>query len=328
MSRVWALSRTTNMGFSVELAPAGIVLTHWDTQAGTNSKEVCRPKAVAELLRFWHYALEGITPNYTLADFFSLVDLRDIDVLAGLLTCDVGALVVEARVASQATAAPARSYLLVSNSSWAHADSQPLGNAQGRHTLSCDVSAYGPDLTSRGKVTPSGIGMCPISDILHFPLRYDPTLIFHAPDSEEPLFTTSMTITFGQFVHALFWELGYWRAQPNLSWHPDLIYASEPEAYSQRADACVADLFDIEVEREKIEAFTPPTPLDNALRAMDKHGANLCQTPGVLGLIIEGVQDAHLVVLVCDIDDMVNIPLTVDGVPVTCRHVDDWQFGP
>ncbi len=51
-----------------------------------------------------------------------------------------------------------------------------------------------------------------LCDMLHYPLRYNPRVSFEPEgrvSSGEPALDTSITITFGEFVHAIFWEIGY-----------------------------------------------------------------------------------------------------------------------
>lgn len=52
----------------------------------------------------------------------------------------------------------------------------------------------------------------PLSALVDLPLRYDPKVQFwsgHSASDGELLFETELTITFGEFLHAIFWEVGF-----------------------------------------------------------------------------------------------------------------------
>jgi hypothetical protein len=51
----------------------------------------------------------------------------------------------------------------------------------------------------------------PLSALIHLPIRYDPTVQFWSGSmrSGELLFETQLTITFGEFLRAIFWEVGF-----------------------------------------------------------------------------------------------------------------------
>jgi hypothetical protein len=50
----------------------------------------------------------------------------------------------------------------------------------------------------------------PVNELAHLPLRYNPAITFRAGRKEtDVLFDDRITITFGELVHAVFWELGF-----------------------------------------------------------------------------------------------------------------------
>jgi hypothetical protein len=52
--------------------------------------------------------------------------------------------------------------------------------------------------------------LSPVNELAHFPLRYNPAITFHDGRSGGAvLLEGGITITFGELVHAVFWELGF-----------------------------------------------------------------------------------------------------------------------
>jgi len=54
------------------------------------------------------------------------------------------------------------------------------------------------------------IEFSPVNELAHLPLRYNPSITFRGGrQEEEVLFQDGIGITFGELVHAVFWELGF-----------------------------------------------------------------------------------------------------------------------
>lgn len=56
------------------------------------------------------------------------------------------------------------------------------------------------------------LDLTPVSHLLNLPLRYNPNVQFRsgsAPGAGELLFETQLTITLGEFLQAIFWEIGF-----------------------------------------------------------------------------------------------------------------------
>src|SRR5215218_8212382 len=54
------------------------------------------------------------------------------------------------------------------------------------------------------------LDLSPVNQLVHLPLRYNPAIEFHDDlDGEEAVFADGISITFGELVHAVFWELGF-----------------------------------------------------------------------------------------------------------------------
>ncbi|HEX8244467.1 MAG TPA: hypothetical protein VF541_13255 [Longimicrobium sp.] len=53
--------------------------------------------------------------------------------------------------------------------------------------------------------------LTPVNELVHYPLRYNPAIAFHdgGPQGGEVILRDEITITFGEFVYAVFWELGF-----------------------------------------------------------------------------------------------------------------------
>ena len=52
--------------------------------------------------------------------------------------------------------------------------------------------------------------LSPVNELAHLPLRYNPAITFRAGRSEDNVVLEDrITITFGELVHAVFWELGF-----------------------------------------------------------------------------------------------------------------------
>jgi hypothetical protein len=84
------------MAFSLNLVPGGIEVRDWVD--GAETVEIARPTKVYELLRYWHWRLDGIDEHYTLGDLFALLrDVEGIELLSPMLACDVAAYMDESR---------------------------------------------------------------------------------------------------------------------------------------------------------------------------------------------------------------------------------------
>src|SRR3989304_5837644 len=79
-----------------------------------------------------------------------------------------------------------------------------------RSTAGCgDRRRGGPSLPG-----PYALDFTPVSALLLLPLRYDPRGQFWSGftgGAGEVLFQTELTITFGELLHAIFWEIGFHR---------------------------------------------------------------------------------------------------------------------
>ncbi len=55
------------------------------------------------------------------------------------------------------------------------------------------------------------LDFAPMGNLLHLPLRYNPRIRFESRDGypETLQFETEVTITFGEFIRAIFWEIGF-----------------------------------------------------------------------------------------------------------------------
>lgn len=200
------------MSFSVRLTRSG--LRHETHRDGETVVRIHAPTSVPELLRFWHYLLDGVDEDVTLGDLFRM--LRDVDgihALSGMLSCDVDAFLEEA---ARPTDAPARDvdYLVITNTAWVERDEDTP-----RYHLTRDMSGYGPwqepcagawsdeDEPRCGHI---GVDFCPVNEIVHLPLRYEPGVSFARERYGESVLDAELTITFGAFVHAVFWEIGFY----------------------------------------------------------------------------------------------------------------------
>ena len=67
------------------------------------------------------------------------------------------------------------------------------------------------DPESRGGIS---VSLTPVNELLEYELRYDPKIVF-ADDlyNGKTLLDTTIEITFGDFVHAVLWEIG-WHGDP------------------------------------------------------------------------------------------------------------------
>ncbi len=68
-----------------------------------------------------------------------------------------------------------------------------------------------PDIDPQHYAGALALDFTPVSQLLHLTLKYDPAVVFRTqqPDADAVVFDTQITITFGEFLHAIFWELGF-----------------------------------------------------------------------------------------------------------------------
>jgi len=69
-----------------------------------------------------------------------------------------------------------------------------------------------PDIDPERYEGPFALDLTPLSTLLHLPLRYNPNVRFWSgpgTGAGDLLFETQLTITFGEFLRAIFWELGF-----------------------------------------------------------------------------------------------------------------------
>lgn len=64
-----------------------------------------------------------------------------------------------------------------------------------------------PDAPRDGGIA---IEFTPVNELVHLPLRYNPKIVFGSErHGGEVLLETELTISFGEFVHAVLWEIGF-----------------------------------------------------------------------------------------------------------------------
>jgi hypothetical protein len=274
------------VSFAIRLTRQGFRRDVRDPDDAESDREII-PEDVFELLRYWHFTLDGIDDDYTLGDLITLLRGVDgIERLSGLLACDVAAFLAEAdkpptpdrddrmrfvqvhNVASltkyqedpdhpdeplewmDEAAAEEQDRLDAGVASltgerppWKLVDAtgdDPItgeprlrrlraprlhGRWIGPYHISRDFGGwgrwsepYGGFFAEHPEIDPASyeggyaLDFTPLQDLLHYPLRYDPTVEFwsdYPTGTGEKLLATTLTITFGELVHAIFWEIGF-----------------------------------------------------------------------------------------------------------------------
>ena len=204
--------------FSVTLTAAGLRYTRDDETVVTAT-----PATARELLRHWHWRLDGIEDGYTFGDLVALLRrVEDLGALSGLLECDVAAFLAEAALPCAAPHDSAIEYLEVYTvaemSGWATAPSRPVPPYtvwRGFHGWGVWEEPY-PGCWARengGEPMKGGIAAdyLPLDALLGYPLRYSGAVQFtdenFAPTTV--LLETTLTVTLGEFLHAIFWDVGF-----------------------------------------------------------------------------------------------------------------------
>lgn len=205
------------MSFSVRLTRRG--LHHVSTDDGEKRVRIHRPRTTSALLRFWHYHLGGIDKDVTLGDLLALLrGVRNIRALAPLFSCDIEGFLREAEQPAAATSGDVR-YLEVYNvaelSGWEEGPSgarvsrgrfvPPYKICRGFHGWGPWEFPDGVDGPSEGGIA---IEFTPLPELVALPLRYNPKVAFPGLEGRGNVLDTEITITFGEFVHAIIWEIG------------------------------------------------------------------------------------------------------------------------
>lgn len=346
--------------FNLELAPAGIVLTRWNEEARTNGKEVVRPTETRDILRFWHYNVQAIAPGYTLGDLIGLIrNLEDPGLLSPMLCCNVEAFMTESREAEEKEADTGLDYLFIHNYAWYNEESEfsdapALGVINTQYGISRDISGWGaftepyegyleahPEDPQRHMAY--GISFSPLAALMPLPLRYESQVVFRdAKFGTEELFETTLPITFGELVQAIFWELGFFgspsqRDAKSASLLEAVEHMDEVREEIEDAEKYLGpEALEAKKEELGLQALDPdemladirrrhnaePARLRQAKDVISRYGASLCKTPSVRGVILESKEEPNVIVLVTDPASVVDIPTTLDGVPIGCRVVD------
>jgi hypothetical protein len=220
------------MSFSVTLSPQGLHVAGHSRAIAPDT--VLRPTSAAALLRHWTSTLTAIDPETTLGDVVSLLQgIVDIDVLSPLCVCDLGAFLAEADE-------PVDPATLTSDG-MTHCEVYTICDLVGDASDGADETAYraGPPYTvnrgfhgwgrwaepyagcydahpeSRDMDGGFSLSFSKLNTLLHYPIRYNPVVEFY-PDWEGPgaalpvpTFATTVTITLGEFLVAIFWEIGF-----------------------------------------------------------------------------------------------------------------------
>lgn len=203
------------MGFEVRLTKKGLREERYKDEG----KEIIytRPRTLPELLRFWHYVLEGIDSDVVLGDVFDLMDgVKNIGLLSGLFSCDLRAFLKEAKqpVPEDATWSDIQ-YLEVYNTPWLEYDAEDE-DFKPPYNITRDFHGWGtwekPELAPEDhpEEGPLAIEYTPVNELADVPLRYNPRIAYpkelYGGDYH---FETEITIRFGEFLHAIFWEIGF-----------------------------------------------------------------------------------------------------------------------
>jgi hypothetical protein len=203
------------MSFSVRLTRAG--LRHEAYRDGRTRVRIHRPRTLADLLRFWHYQLDAIDSDVTLGDLLALLRrVRGVGRLSAMVSCDLPEFLAEAELPA-ASPAGDLDYLEVYNTAELEGFDgdrfhPPYAICRGFHGWGAwERPDDLPDDDGDDWPTEGGfaIEFTPVNELVHLPLRYDPAVRFDRERYSEPLFETKVTITFGEFVHAVLWEIGF-----------------------------------------------------------------------------------------------------------------------
>jgi hypothetical protein len=208
------------MGFTVRLTRAGI--RHETGEGDAPEVWLDRPTTVSELLRFWHYGLEAIDAEYTLGDLLDLLrGVSGVGRLGGMFFCDVEEFLAEA-VLPPPDDHDDLFHLEVYNgadlSGWVDG---PRGRrvSGGRsvrpYRIYRGFHGWGPweseDAAPGDPPREGGIAIefTPVNELVHLPLRYNPKVRFEEEPLQASVLDTTITITFGEFVHAVVSEIGF-----------------------------------------------------------------------------------------------------------------------
>ena len=212
------------MSFSVRLTRAGI--RHECYRDGEAEVQIHRPAPLPELLRFWHYQLDGIDNDCTLGDLLALLrGVADIASLSAMFSCDVAEFLSEALHPCDSTATDIE-FLRVYNTAdlSGYEEGPPGKRVSGSrfvppYTISRGFDGWGtwsepnsgawekePYIPREGGIA---VEFTPVNQLVHLALRYDPKVGFEADCRGPAAFETELTIDFGQFVHAVIWEIGF-----------------------------------------------------------------------------------------------------------------------
>lgn len=206
------------MSFSLRLTRRG--LRHETSDDGQTHVRVHRPRTIAALLRFWHYELAGIDEDVTLGDLLALLRrVRNIAQLGPLFSCDIEAFLREAEQPATDDTSDVR-YLEVYNtaelSGW---EEGPPGARYSRgrfvapYAIHRGFHGWGPWEALEGVEGPGEGGIAiefsPLPELVKLPLRYNPNVAFEKEKYQGSVLDTQLTITFGAFVHAVIWEIGF-----------------------------------------------------------------------------------------------------------------------
>lgn len=190
-----------------------------------------RPRSIQGLLLFWQLTVEKIEDGYTLADLIELLrNLRRIHVLSPMLACDLVAVLEEAAVGPLPRSGDGASVhqLRVTNrlepvnyvphpedsDDWLP-HTRPEGGLGKRHgfwtgpyRIYRDLVAWGEGDDGLPGETGYPVELAGVRRLLDLPLRYIPDAVFSESLRHDGGFTTAISITFGEFVFAVFRTVG------------------------------------------------------------------------------------------------------------------------
>jgi hypothetical protein len=252
---------------------------------GRHEYEIEKVGDVFELLRFWHFGVSRIADDFTLGDLFRIFrECKGFSRLGPMLACDVEAFLAES--AKEGKRESDLDFLEVYNctdlENYVEDEANPdapfdvkagewhggrmNGNWIGPYNFSRDFHGWGthtPDENEGGGEpykTGYGLSFTPPQDLLHTPLRYDPKLSFlgdwhrkvciERQENPQPEFECEIGITFGELVHAIFWEIG-WHGGP----------ASRDEFGSQLQETVREAR--AQLAAEDAQKNSPPTPSES-----------------------------------------------------------------
>jgi hypothetical protein len=212
------------MSFNVRLTRAGI--RHEYHQADEAEVRIHRPATVPELLRFWHHRLDAIDNDYTLGDLLALLrGVADTGCLSQLFSCDVAEFLSEASQPCDSPAADIEFLRVYNTADLSGYEEGPRGSrvSGGRfvppYAISRGFDGWGawsepyPGAWEKEPTTPRqgaiAVEFTPVNQLVHLPLRYDAKVGFEADVAGPAAFETEITIEFGEFVHAVIWEIGF-----------------------------------------------------------------------------------------------------------------------